>query len=144
VAICNASTELFFLPFSGYPRKYPWRGKRSYPGKWPTQAVSGEHGRVVLPLGKGRKSIKAPVASVRYVGRSIRSGEEIGMPTCKQRRRPKRCQGDVLRISGQLSPLSFSFKKSIVRFILSHLFFLPCHFVDGLVTQALTWRGEIS
>src|SRR5437764_9232378 len=37
--------------------KYPWRTKRFYPVKWPAQAVSKEKGRVVLPMGKGRKSI---------------------------------------------------------------------------------------
>src|SRR2546430_17230925 len=37
--------------------KYPWREKRFYPVKWPAQAVSREHGRVVLPMGRGRASI---------------------------------------------------------------------------------------
>ncbi len=37
--------------------KYPWREKRFYPVKWPAQAVSRERGRVVLPMGKGRKSL---------------------------------------------------------------------------------------
>jgi len=41
--------------------KYPWREKRFYPVKWPAQAVSQEHGRVVLPMGKGRKSIVLPI-----------------------------------------------------------------------------------
>src|SRR2546430_635309 len=41
--------------------KYPWRQKRFYPVKWPAQAVSREHGRVVLPMGKGRKSIVLPL-----------------------------------------------------------------------------------
>jgi len=41
--------------------KYPWRTKRFYPVKWPTQAVSKEHGRVVLPTGKGRTSIVLPI-----------------------------------------------------------------------------------
>jgi len=41
--------------------KYPWRTKRFYPVKWPAQAVSKEHGRVVLPMGKGRKSIVLPI-----------------------------------------------------------------------------------
>src|SRR5713101_2668635 len=37
--------------------KYPWRQKRFYPVKWPAQAVSREHGRVVLPMGRGRASL---------------------------------------------------------------------------------------
>jgi len=37
--------------------KYPWREKRFYPVKWPAQAVSREHGRVVLPMGRGRASL---------------------------------------------------------------------------------------
>ncbi len=41
--------------------KYPWRTKRFYPVKWPAQAVSRENGRVVLPMGKGRKSIVLPI-----------------------------------------------------------------------------------
>jgi putative transposase len=41
--------------------KYPWRTKRFYPVKWPAQAVSKEKGRVILPMGKGRKSLVLPL-----------------------------------------------------------------------------------
>ncbi len=41
--------------------RYPWRQKRFYPVKWPAQAVSREHGRVVLPMGKGRPSLVLPI-----------------------------------------------------------------------------------
>jgi putative transposase len=41
--------------------KYPWRTKRFYPVHWPAQAVSREKGRVVLPMGKGRKSLALPL-----------------------------------------------------------------------------------
>jgi putative transposase len=41
--------------------KYPWRTKRFYPVKWPAQAVSKEHGRVVLPMGKNRPSLVLPI-----------------------------------------------------------------------------------
>ncbi len=41
--------------------KYPWRTKRFYPVKWPAQAVSKGKGRVILPMGKGRKSIVLPI-----------------------------------------------------------------------------------
>src|SRR5258708_31705331 len=37
--------------------KYPWREKRYYPVKWPTQAVKKKPGRVILPMGNGRKPI---------------------------------------------------------------------------------------
>src|SRR6266705_2234731 len=41
--------------------KYPWRTKRFYPVHWPAQAVSIEPGRVLLPMGRGRKSIRLPL-----------------------------------------------------------------------------------
>jgi putative transposase len=41
--------------------KYPWKTKRFYPVHWPAQAVSVEHGRVVLPMGRGRASIVLPL-----------------------------------------------------------------------------------
>jgi putative transposase len=41
--------------------RYPWRSKRFYPVHWPAQAVSKERGRVVLPMGKGRKSLVLPL-----------------------------------------------------------------------------------
>src|SRR6266699_1158036 len=41
--------------------KYPWRTKRFYPVHWPAQSVSKERGRVVLPMGKGRKSLILPI-----------------------------------------------------------------------------------
>jgi putative transposase len=37
--------------------KYPWREKRYYPVKWPAQAVKKRPGRVLLPMGNGRKPI---------------------------------------------------------------------------------------
>jgi putative transposase len=45
----------------GMKMKYPWRPKRFYPVHWPAQAVSREHGRVVLPMGRGRSSITLPL-----------------------------------------------------------------------------------
>jgi putative transposase len=41
--------------------KYPWRTKRFYPVSWPAQAVSKEKGRIILPMGKGRKSLVLPL-----------------------------------------------------------------------------------
>ncbi len=37
--------------------RYPYKTKRFYPVMWPAQAVSRENGRVILPMGRGRKSI---------------------------------------------------------------------------------------
>jgi putative transposase len=41
--------------------KYPWRTMRYYPFKWPAQAVHKEKGRVILPMGKGHKSLVLPL-----------------------------------------------------------------------------------
>lgn len=41
--------------------KYPWKPKRFYPVMWPAQAVGRERGRVVLPMGRGQKSLVLPV-----------------------------------------------------------------------------------
>jgi putative transposase len=41
--------------------KYPWRTKYFYPVHWPAQAVCKENGRVILPMGKGRKSVVLPL-----------------------------------------------------------------------------------
>jgi putative transposase len=41
--------------------RYPYKTKRFYPVSWPAQTVSREQGRVVLPMGKGRKSLVLPL-----------------------------------------------------------------------------------
>jgi putative transposase len=48
--------------------KYPWRTKRFYPVHWPAQAVSREKGRVVLPMGRGRKSLVLPLTLPEEAG----------------------------------------------------------------------------
>jgi len=48
--------------------KYPWRTKRFYPVMWPAQAVSKERGRVVLPMGKGRKSLVLSLSLPEHSG----------------------------------------------------------------------------
>lgn len=40
--------------------RYPWRDKLFYPLMWPSQAMSLEADRIVLPMGRGRKSICLP------------------------------------------------------------------------------------
>ncbi len=42
--------------------RYPYKTKRYYPVSWPTQAISEENGRVVLPMGRGRAALVLPVA----------------------------------------------------------------------------------
>ncbi|HEY7126397.1 MAG TPA: transposase [Ktedonobacterales bacterium] len=37
--------------------RYPWKDKRYSPLLWPAQAVSVEQGRIVLPMGRGRRSL---------------------------------------------------------------------------------------
>jgi putative transposase len=41
--------------------RYPYKQKNFYPVHWPTQAVSKENGRVVLPMGRGRQSLALPL-----------------------------------------------------------------------------------
>jgi len=41
--------------------KYPWREKCFYPVHWPAQAVCKKNGRVILPMGKGRRSLTLPL-----------------------------------------------------------------------------------
>lgn len=42
--------------------KYPHKEKVFYPVSWPAQAVSTEPNRVILPMGRGRKSLVFPVS----------------------------------------------------------------------------------
>src|SRR5215467_680658 len=37
--------------------RYPYKDQRHYPLLWPAQAVSVERGRIVLPMGRGRRSL---------------------------------------------------------------------------------------
>jgi putative transposase len=37
--------------------RYPYKDKRFYPVFWPAQAVSVERGRIVLPMGRGHRSV---------------------------------------------------------------------------------------
>lgn len=42
--------------------KYPHKEKAFYPVSWPAQAVSIEPNRIVLPMGRGRKSLVFPIS----------------------------------------------------------------------------------
>src|SRR5450759_2540659 len=48
--------------------KYPWRTKHFYPVHWPAQAVCKQKGRVILPMGKGRKSLALPLDLPDHAG----------------------------------------------------------------------------
>jgi putative transposase len=41
--------------------KYPWREKRFYPVHWPAQAICKKGNKIVLPMGRGNKSIVLPL-----------------------------------------------------------------------------------
>jgi putative transposase len=40
--------------------RYPYKEKRFYPLLWPAQAMDLEGNRIILPMGRGRKSILLP------------------------------------------------------------------------------------
>jgi putative transposase len=48
--------------------RYPYRDNRFHSLYWPAQAVSIEHGRVVLPMGRGRPSLVLHVAVPSNIG----------------------------------------------------------------------------
>jgi putative transposase len=48
--------------------RYPYKDKRFYPLLWPAQAVSWERGRIVLPMGRGRRSLVFPIEMPEQVG----------------------------------------------------------------------------
>jgi putative transposase len=41
--------------------KYPYKTKHFYPVKWPAQAVTKKNERVILPMGRDRKSLVLPI-----------------------------------------------------------------------------------
>ncbi len=48
--------------------RYPWKEKRYYPLLWPAQAVSVERGRIVLPMGRGRRSLVFKLDLPEHIG----------------------------------------------------------------------------
>ena len=58
VAIDNTRLLRKTLPWMGM--RYPWKEKRFYPLLWPGQAVSVGATRIILPMGRGRKSLVLP------------------------------------------------------------------------------------
>ncbi len=58
--LANVGTTRQLKP--AHPKmRYPYKTKRFYPVHWPAQAVSREHGRIILPMGRGRASIVLPL-----------------------------------------------------------------------------------
>src|SRR5260370_12100046 len=55
------TTQQLRKTFPHMKLRYPYKTKRFYPVSWPAQAISRERGRVVLPMGKGRKSVVLPL-----------------------------------------------------------------------------------
>src|SRR6266849_3069048 len=55
------TTQQLRKTFPHMKMRYPYKTKRFYPVSWPAQAISRERGRVVLPMGKGRKSLVLPL-----------------------------------------------------------------------------------
>src|SRR6266568_3922754 len=76
--------------------KYPWRTKRFYPVKWPAQAVSRENGRLVLPMGKGRKSIVLPIELPENSGAcSLVWNNGFELHVCVEQPQAEEVPGDV-------------------------------------------------
>jgi len=76
--------------------KYPWREKQFYPVKWPAQAVSRENGRVVLPMGKGRKSLVLPIDLPENSGAcSLVWNNGFELHACVETPQEKEAPGDV-------------------------------------------------
>jgi putative transposase len=48
--------------------RYPYKEKRFYPLMWPSQAISHEKGRLVLPMGRGRQSLVLKVDVAEKIG----------------------------------------------------------------------------
>jgi putative transposase len=48
--------------------RYPYKDKRYYPLLWPAQAVSVERGRIVLPMGRGRRSLVFKLNLPEHIG----------------------------------------------------------------------------
>ena len=59
--LANVETTRQLKP-SNPKMRYPYKERRFYPVHWPTQAVSREAKRVILPMGRGRPSLVLPIA----------------------------------------------------------------------------------
>ena len=58
--LANVETTAELRRGGKFKMKYPWRDKRYYPLLWPAQAVSVTERHIILPMGRGRKSIVLP------------------------------------------------------------------------------------
>ncbi|HWS85301.1 MAG TPA: transposase [Ktedonobacteraceae bacterium] len=76
--------------------KYPYKTKHFYPVKWPAQAVTTENGRVILPMGRGRKSLVLPIELPPNSGACTlvwNNGFELHV--CIEQRQAEKPLGDV-------------------------------------------------
>lgn len=58
--LANIDTAQQLRTAGNQQMKYPWRDKRYYPLIWPAQAMAVKAGQIILPMGRGRKSIVLP------------------------------------------------------------------------------------
>lgn len=67
--------------------RYPYKDKRYFPLLWPAQSVSRERGRIVLPMGRGRRSLVFKLDLPEQIGACKlvwRDGYElhVSLPAC--------------------------------------------------------------
>lgn len=56
----NVATTTELRKAGNKKARYPWRDKRFYPLMWPAQAMTVSEKHIVLPMGRGRKSVVLP------------------------------------------------------------------------------------
>ena len=58
--LANVSTARQLRQTGNKKMRYPWREKRFYPLLWPAQAMGIAGGKIILPMGRGRRSVVLP------------------------------------------------------------------------------------
>lgn len=58
--LANVDTATQLRKAGRHEIRYPYKDKHFYPLYWPAQAMSIEGGRIILPMGRGRKSVVVP------------------------------------------------------------------------------------
>ncbi len=75
--------------------RYPYKDKRFYPVMWPAQAISREQGHVVLPMGRGRKSIVLPIDLLENSGAcTLVWNKGFELHVCVEREQVRHAPGD--------------------------------------------------
>ena len=80
--------------------RYPYKDKRYYPLLWPAQAVSVERGRIVLPMGRSRRSLVFKLDLPERIGGCKlvwKDGYElhVSVPSCPAETAPGQAQATV-------------------------------------------------